>query len=304
MLEIRPLDEDLLEETRLMCNRVMEFDQLPAEWFRYKTLGDPDFDPAMTLIAVDSDKVRGAMMGVCRAGSDSVTGGIKFFVVDEESRNRGIASELLKRVEAVAAERGAGSLTVGFTRPNYITAGLDPRYTTAVAFLLRRGFERRAETFNMDVDLTASDWSTTDLEVRLADQGITCRRISHDEFSALDDYLIKAGHSTGWRYQIAHAATQEPPGVFVAEKDGEVIAFACYDGVRPGWFGPMGTSPTLRGSGIGTLTFLKCLQSMKKVGYTTCVINCVGPLYFYSKVANARVSRVFWQFEKSLATPS
>lgn len=300
LIDYVPLNEDNIRAVHALSNANLEFDAVPVEVFRYKTLGDPDFDPEMALVAVSDGEPCGYMMGVCRDTPDGKSAAIKMFAVNERFRGRGIASELLSRVEGAIKRAGATSLRVGFIRPNYLTPGLDPRYTAAAAFLLRRGYTRRGEAFNMDVELAASDWSTDVLERKLAADGVICRRLGVDEKQRLNDWMAADGFSEGWRYQVMHAAEQDPVGVFIAERHGEIIAFACYDGVRPGWFGPMGTTQNLRGGGVGSVTFLKCLQSMKEVGYKVCEICAVGPLYFYSKVANARVSRIFWHFAREL----
>lgn len=300
MIEYGPITQYSLSDVQALSNRNLEYDQLPLDTFRYKTLEDPDFDPGMTVVAAVDGEPVGYVMAVCRKTDAGVSACVKSLAVDASHRNLGIASEMLRRVEASATERGAVALGAGFTRPNYIFPGVDPRYTLGAAFLLRRGFKRCGEVFNMDVDLAASDWSTARLEERLAKDNIVCRRLRPDEKHRLDSWMQADGFSAGWRYQVMRAADQDPVAAFIAEKNGEIIAFSCYDGVRPGWFGPMGTSQSFRGGGVGSVTYLKCLQSMKAVGYKVCEINSVGPLYFYSKVSDAKVSRIFWQFSKEL----
>lgn len=300
MIEYIELEEEYLEPVRELSNRNLEYDPISSELFRHLTLNDPDFDPELAIVAISNGQPCGYMLGICRQTDDGVSAGIKLLAVDREFRNQGIASEMLARIEQAAKKRGARALRVGFTRPNYLTAGLDPRYTLAAAFFIRKAFNKRGEAYNMDVDLSESDWSTTELEAKLEPQGIVCRRLRSDEKSRLDEWMQADGFSAGWRYQVMNAADKDSVAVFIAEHHDEIIAFACYDGVRPGWFGPMGTTQNLRGGGVGTITFLKCLQSMKEVGYRVCEINSVGPLYFYSKVANAKVSRIFWQFQKEL----
>ncbi|MEI6913712.1 MAG: GNAT family N-acetyltransferase [Armatimonadota bacterium] len=302
MITYTSLDDNSLAGVHQICSTAIHLDTIPLDWFRYKTLGDPNFDPRLALVAKWDNKPVGFMMGVVRPGVDGPIGGIKLFAVQEQFRNQGIASALLSGVEAELKKQGAKSVTVGFTRPSYIFAGVDPTYTEACAFLLRRGYAKRGEAFNMDVDLDASEWSTSELEVKLARQGITCKRMDATDVDKLLGFFKREGTSSGWQYQVRNAYEQNPSGVFIALKDDRVIAFSCYDGVRPMWFGPMATAQEARGGGIGSLTFLKCLQAMKAQGYPTCFINSVGPLYFYSKVAGARVSRVFWQFDKQLDT--
>lgn len=299
MVEYVPLSDANLEAALEVLNRNLEYDNgTTPELLRHKTLEDPDFDPALTWMAMTDGAARGVMVGVCRPTESTPSAAVKFFAVDARYRDRGIASEMLSRIESAARARGVESMGIGFTRPNYLMPGLDPRYTVAAAFLLRRGYKRTGEAFNMDVDLADSDWSTKEIEARLAADGIACRRLEPNEREIFGEWMTEAGYSAGWRYQTLRAAEMDPPAVFIAEKGGEYAAFACFDGVRPGWFGPMGTLESMRGSGIGSVTFLRCLQDMKARGYRICEINSVGPLYFYSKVANAVVSRVFWQFEK------
>lgn len=300
VIEYTELTEQNLEAVHALSNKNLDYDSVPLDIFRYKTLGDRDFDPAMTVVALSDGQPCGYMMGIARKKDEGVSAAIKCFAVDAACRNSGIASEMLSRIETEAKSRGAGSLAVGFTRPNYLVPGVDPRYTVAAAFLLRRGFQKGGEAFNMDVDLSTSDWSTAEIEARLAKDNTISRRLRPDEKERLREWMQADGFSEGWQYQVLRAADQDPVAVFIAEKEGEIVAFSCYDGVRPGWFGPMGTTGNLRGGGIGTVTFLQCLQSMKAVGYKVCEINSVGPLYFYSKVANAVVSRLFWQFSKKL----
>ena len=301
MVEYIPLSDANLGAVLEVLNRNLEHDGgTTLDLLRYKTLEDPDFDPALTWVAMADRDVRGVMVGVCRPTESAPSAAVKFFAVDSEYRNRGIASEMLSRIESAVKTAGAETVKIGFSRPNYLMPGLDPRYTVAAAFLLRRGYKRTGEAFNMDVDLADSDWSTEEIEAKLAADGIDCRRLAPEEREAFGEWMTEAGYSAGWRYQTLRAAEMDPPAVFVAEKGGGYVAFACFDGVRPGWFGPMGTLESMRGSGIGSVTFLRCLQDMKARGYRVCEINSVGPLYFYSKVANAVVSRIFWQFEKRL----
>jgi len=320
MIEYANLTESNLESALGVMNLNLEFDNTTTlDLLRYKTLDDPDYDPSLGVLALADGEPCGFMFAVVRTEGDKKVGGLKFFAVDEAFRNRGIASEMLRRIEEGVRTAGARSMRIGFIRPNYLMPGVDPRYTVACAFLLRRGFKRAGEAFNMDVELDASDWSTDQIEARLAQDGIIVRRLRSDECEKLRQWMIEDGWSAGWQYQTLRSAEMDPIAVFVGERatgvsgfergeaerksrntGAEFVAFACYDGVRPGWFGPMGTSESMRGTGIGSVTFLKCLQDMKAKGYRVCEINSVGPLYFYSKAANAVVSRIFWQFEKEL----
>jgi mycothiol synthase len=300
-VEYVPLSEANLGNALGILNRNLPYDNdTTLELLRYKTLEDPDFNPGLTWVATVDGAPHGVMVGVCRPAESAPLATVKFFAVDPACRDRGIASEMLSRIESAARSAGAKTMNIGFSRPNYLMPGLDPRYTVGAAFLLRRGYQRAGEAFNMDVNLADSDWSTDDIQARLAAEGIICRRLASTEREVFGQWMTVAVYSPGWRYQALRAAEMDPPAVFVAEKDDKFVAFACFDGVRPGWFGPMGTKESVRGSGIGSAILIQCLQDMKARGYGVCTINSVGPLYFYSKVAHAVVSRIFWHLEKRL----
>lgn len=298
--EIVSLTSGNLEPCWQLYNQFATYDTLPLETFRAKTLGDPDFDPNLALVLWQNDAPAAIAMAVCRQEPDGLAAGFKFFGVADNHRRQGLMTRLFDTLEERLKERGASSAGIGFTRPNYITAGLDPRYTPAVSFLIRRGYQKGRDVFNMDVDLTASDFSTDELQKKLLQGGITVRGLLPEEASLMERAFEACGSSEGWRYQVRAAFHQSPPAVVVAFKKGDPIAFACFDGVRPGWFGPMATAESARGGGVGTATYLKCLQMMKERGYATCVINAVGPLPFYARTSAAVVSRVFWLFSRQL----
>ena len=300
MIEYTTLSEDNIKAVCALSNRNLELDKVSPAVFRDETFGDPDFDPAMAFVATSDGKPCGLMVAVCRNTDDGIIAGIKIFAVDQEFRNQGIASEMLRRVEGEAKARKATSLIIAYTRPNYMTPGLDPHYTLATSFVYLRGFEKCGESYNMDVELSKSDWSTVELEEKLAKDGVVCRRLRVEETERLVDWITEQGYRAGWQYQTTKAAGKKPAAVFIAEKADEILGFAAYDGLRPGYLGPMATAKNLRGGGIGSVTYLKCLQSMKEVGYKVCHINAVSPLAFYSKASNAKVSRIFWHWKKML----
>lgn len=298
--EIISLSSENLEPCWCLYNQFAKHDNLPLETFKSKTVEDPDFDPELALAVWQDDAPEAIAMAVCRNEADGLAAGFKFFGVAENRLRQGLMTSLFNTLEERLKERGVSNVGIGFTRPNYITAGLDPRYTPAASFLMRRGYQKGGDVFNMDVDLTASDFSTDVLENKLLQGGITVRGLLPEEDSLLERAFEVCGSSEGWRYQVRTAFRQSPPAVIVAFQNDDPIAFACFDGVRPGWFGPMATAQSARGEGIGTATYLKCLQMMKERGYNTCVINAVGPLPFYARTSAAVVSRVFWLFSKQL----
>jgi GNAT superfamily N-acetyltransferase len=152
----------------------------------------------------------------------------------------------------------------------------------------------------MEVDLTASDWDTERNENELREQDIHIKRLDIEDETELMK-LIKSEWEL-WEYELQMSVKSDPPAVYVAKTSNGIKAFSAWDGNNKGtgWFGPMGTHPDLRGKGVGSVLLFRCLQDMKMRGYESSTIPWVGPVSFYSHFAGARISRVFWRYEKKL----
>jgi len=170
-----------------------------------------------------------------------------------------------------------------------------------VIFLLRRGYSTdRTTRVDMCVDLTRADLATSAVEERLAGEGIALRRATPEEIPAVSAFAAN-GFSAMWRAETADAARFDPPALFVALSQGEIIGFAAYDVTGEDRFGPMGTRPDYRQRGIGEALLRMCLRSIRDRGSATAEISWAGPLAFYARAVDARISRVYWVFRKALA---
>lgn len=59
----------------------------------------------------------------------------------------------------------------------------------------------------------------------------------------------------------------ETPKCFIANENGEMIGFACYDSSAKGFFGPIGVLEERRGEKIGQRLLLRTLHAMREYGY-------------------------------------
>lgn len=301
-MSIEPITQNNIEAVWNLYQRtVAECDQLPLDWFRYKILDDPDHDPETCLVSMESGKPVAFMDAVCRTWEEGPTGWLKAWATDPDWRGKGVATELLNRAETRFRALGASKVKAGMAKPHYYTPGIDPAvYTSAIAFLLRRGFKNAGFAYNMDVPLTGRAFLAPEHARRAADQGIIARRVEQSEKDRVVAWVQEAGWGYSWQYQAGASIDADPSAAFIAEKDGGIVGFAVYDAVRPGWFGPTGTLESMRGTGIGSVLFLMCLDDMRDRGHDVCHICSVGPLYFYAKVGGALVSRTFWHMAKDL----
>lgn len=282
-----------------LLKRNMPLEQLPEHLIREKLYTDPGWNPELALVARVDGAIVGFMMGVTRNIRGTLFGYIKLMAVEEQHRRKGIATAMYRSLEQYFRGEGVGAVRIYDVPLNYLVPGIDPRYTEAVCFAMKQGFERTGEAVNMTVDLGFSDWNTAAEVEKLKEKQVEIRRLKAADLHLLIQF-IEAEWAL-WEFELTLAAQHTPPTVFLALSRNKIVAFAAYDGnnVGTGWFGPMGTDPGSRGLGLGRILLFKCLEEMKSRGVAAATIPWVAPIGFYSHHAGARISRTFWRYEKN-----
>jgi GNAT superfamily N-acetyltransferase len=103
-----------------------------------------------------------------------------------------------------------------------------------------------------------------------------------------------------WRQEADRAVHRATPTAFVALRGEAITGFACHGVYRRDWFGPIGTAPDERGSGIGEALLRLCLDDLAEAGIAQAQICWIGPMSFYSRTVGARCGRQFVMFDKEL----
>ncbi|MBW9052585.1 GNAT family N-acetyltransferase [Rhizobium mesosinicum] len=124
------------------------------------------------------------------------------------------------------------------------------------------------------------------LDKRIAEQGITIRRVLAPELSALTAW-IEPRFGSGWVAEATVATMRQPPTCFIAIQNDELIGFACHDATAKGFFGPTGVDTAARGKGVGHALLLTTLLDMYAQGYAYGVIGGAGPMEFYRRSVGA-----------------
>lgn len=103
--------------------------------------------------------------------------------------------------------------------------------------------------------------------IRELDGGIIIRRPhSFEKKNVL--YFIANTFRDGWADEVEPAFSHIPCQCLIAtDKEGDVLGFASYDVLRRGMFGPIGTRPDMRGSGIGGALLIECLRGLYNLGF-------------------------------------
>jgi mycothiol synthase len=248
-------------------------------------------------LAESEGRPAGFMQSVTRPTMHKAWVGI--FAVDAAQRRRGIANALFQHARA-NWPADTEEVEVLAIPGNYFAPGLDPRYTTALAFVERLGFERFKDCVNLSADLSER-FDTSPDERRLTAGSIEVRRARPDDGALLDAFFAEQ-FGQDWRFEAGLAMNNEPPGLHLALKNGRIIGFSAHSSQNREWgfFGPMGTVPEARGLGVGRVLLWRCLNDLRDAGHRTAVIPWVGPIAFYQQWCGARVERVFWRYRLRL----
>jgi GNAT superfamily N-acetyltransferase len=125
-------------------------------------------------------------------------------------------------------------------------------------------------------------------EQRTAGAGIKVRRLDAWDRHALHRFVSEK-FGDGWASEADFAFGGHPITGFVALERGRIAGFAVYETSRRGFFGPTGVREDLQGKAVGAVLLMRCLESMREMGYAYAIIGGVGPAEFYEKVCGARV---------------
>jgi GNAT superfamily N-acetyltransferase len=297
-VRIREVQDDALDTLYALCAAELVHDRFSRRLLAEKLFANPrpNLDDYTVYLAETGAGPLGMMQSVTRPTEAKAWLGI--FVVAAGHRRRGIATRLLETVATQWRRAGVKTAEALAIPGNYFMPGIDPRYTPALCFLEQHGFERFKDCVNMLADLSAP-LPTAAEEERLRGIGVEVRRAGPEDSQLLDDFF--AGDFGGdWRLEAELAMRNDPPALHIAVQGGRIIAFSAHSGQNREWgfFGPMGTTPAARGTGIGRLLLWHCLNDMRGAGHETSVIPWVGPIGFYARYVNARVDRVFWRYRR------
>ncbi len=282
-----------------LWNRSVRFDRLTPELLEEKIHEDPHCGRELVLVAEEQQRLTGFIAGTLRPHAEGVIGFVKLIAVDPQHRRQRLGSRLLEALELELKQKDCRLVRVFESAPNYLLPGLDPRYTETVSFFERRGYERFGETSNMEVDLHGRSFDTSAEEAKLREQGFEIRRAMMGD---KDDVLaLLRQHWAAWIPEVERTLLNYPISLHLAWHNHQVVAFSAYDGNNhnTGWFGPMGTAPAQRGSGLGGILLKRCLEDIKAQGHRLAIIPWIGPYRFYAHHCGANIARVFWRYRKN-----
>lgn len=246
----------------------------------------------------------GAYLAGALVGVASVAGArVRLLAVAPEVRGRGVGSALLAACEQEARRADVATLHLLDQPGNYLAPGIDERNQHALAWAARRGYVAGAPRTNLLVDVRGnpqvSQGRAAELARAAVGRGYQLRRARRAEPGLLA--AIAAEFGGAWPFEVARALEGDPPAVHLAERDGEVCAFAAHDGNNRGlgWFGPAGTWPRHRGQRLGEALLIACLVDVAR-HHAQSEIAWIGPEPFYRASCGVAGRRIFVPMRKAL----
>jgi GNAT superfamily N-acetyltransferase len=116
--------------------------------------------------------------------------------------------------------------------------------------------------------------------------GIEVRRALAPELDAVVAW-VRRQFGDAWASECTVSFGRLPITCFRAQRDQEVLGFACYDATAKAFFGPTGVLERERKQGIGTALLLMTLGAMAAEGYAYAIIGGAGPADFYARAVGA-----------------
>jgi GNAT superfamily N-acetyltransferase len=95
-------------------------------------------------------------------------------------------------------------------------------------------------------------------------------------------------------------ALEHGGGCEIALSKGRIVGFCAYGVNHANEIGPLGTDERMRRRGVAGVVIRRALAELRGRGHATAEIGWAGPLPYFSRLLDARIGRVFWQYEKLL----
>ena len=297
-----------------LWNRCCTFDPIDVQKFRVQALFDDNFDPELSWAALEGDRVMGFAFGTKRKfpylerGLEPERGWVNVLFVAPEARRRGVASELLSRIEDELVSRGATNVTLGAYSPSYFFAGVDPEnYPEAVAFFEARGYVPGDTHYSMGKNLHGYQvpQKTRARQEELAARGY--RFVPFDYSRALEvlDFLHRE-LGAGWKRNALismREGTAEDRMLQVVDPDDAVCGW-CMRGIdgNPMRFGPIGIAARERNNGLGSVLLdLYCFEMARRGIYRMYFITTDEPGRRYYARHGLEVIRSFVDYRKEIS---
>ena len=259
-----------------LWNDALIHDPINEKRFRTQVLLDANFDPEGLIVALDGERIVGAILAITRklpmigADLEPDTGWITFFMVHPDFERRGIGHGLMERASDYFRKQGAKKVFYSSYAPNYFLPGIDEAaYPEGFNFLQKEGFRRAYSPVAMHRALTDYLYPDAVKKVKKEreQQGYVFEAVRDGDLPGVI-LFANTVFNPDWGRAIREGLLQgiEPSQILVVKKDDRSVGFAMYggyEGIRER-FGPFGVDDSEQGKGLGKVLLHEALHLMKQ----------------------------------------
>jgi len=278
-ISITPYCDDDREELLALWAEALPLDAITVDTFESRVLLDENFDPATFLLARDTGRLAGFLLGVYAkrvhlgdADPDGTRCWITALGIDPTNGLNEIGGRLINEAEARFRFLEKKECRVSGYPPGYFTPGIDiSAYKPLLDLFLSHSYEVYHEALSMDAPIALFEVPeiTKEIQKRLRSEGIEIRSYRRTDLVAFLDFLEKHMPSDWVRVERRNLRKIADGGfhaeqVMVGTRGGSIIGYCQFEGSH---FGPFGVSDEYQGRGIGTVLLARTLERMRHEGH-------------------------------------
>jgi predicted N-acetyltransferase YhbS len=306
MYEIVNLDESLIPSVTSLINSVYIYDSITTWSLTRATFLDPNFEPPLSLVAVEDGNPIGVAIAATRnkEPKELIThehAWLKVLAVTPEHLETGLGDKLLAQIEDELRTKGYQDVRATDFAGWHLFPGINIRSENILSFLTKKDYEKVSEAVDYVVDLSGFEIPemVLDLQDKFKQSGFAIRIPDNIEKERVMSWVLEI-FGPVWSYETVMSFRHKPPGVVIAEQDGEIVGFAGFGSLELEWFGPLGVIEDPKYEGLSTILLYRALWEMKLRGQRTAVIPWASHLFFYSQLPNINKIKQYWILSKKL----
>jgi predicted N-acetyltransferase YhbS len=231
MYEIVNFEEAQAHAIARLLNMTYPYDSVTTWSVIRSTVLDPNFDPSLTFVAMEDGIPIGCVIGATRSKEpkeliNKEHAWLKIVAVVPDQLYSGLADRLLSQVESELRERGYRDIRATDFAGWYIFPGINVRSEDVLQFLLRRGYNKVAETIDYVIDLSGFSIPsiTKDEEERQKNEGLVYRIPDKNEKETIASWVLN-NNGPILSFETLLSFRHDPPGIIVAEKEGNITGW-------------------------------------------------------------------------------
>ena len=301
MIDFHSLQKENIKFLVDLFNEQYTYDPITEEILSEKIFREENFDNDLNFTVKNHNTLAGFASGFIREQDGKMVGWIKLLTTIDQKTMGPILIETFNKIEDKLLEKGVDTIRFFDSFPNYFTSGIDPKYTSIITLLHKKGYERRRDNVQMITNLDQDFDTKKDEEEAKNKFDITIKRANNNDKTKVFDLIDNEFPLWHQELELAYSKNINPTHIAILDK--KVIAFSNHscNNVGTSWFGPMGTTKEAQGKGLGEILLKRCLQDLKDAGFKEAIIPWVGPIGFYFTKVGAEVDRIYWNYIKNFS---